>query len=302
MFILYVNDIMQCSEILHYILFADDTNLFYSSCDYVDLMKTVNSELAKLSEWFRANRLSLNVAKTNYILFGNRKKCISDARFAICIDNNTIERVPFTKFLGVYVDEDLNWKQHTAEISKKISKSLGILNRLKFILPRKILVTLYLTMIHPYLIYCTIVWGGASLLALNKLICLQKRALRLITCSYFRARSNPLFVKLGILKLQDIYKYQILMFVYKFKHNLLPSCCMHLLQVRSSSGPYFLRHESDFIKISYRTLLRTKSMAVSGPELWDCLSDVIRLSASLVIYKKRLVEFFKCSYENTLET
>jgi hypothetical protein len=130
LFILYVNDIMHCSEILHFILFADDTNLFHSCSNYVDLMTTVNSELAKLSEWFRANRLSLNVAKTNYILFGNRKKCLSDASFAICIDNNTIVRVSFTKFLGVYVDEDLNWKQHTAETSKKISRSLGILNRL----------------------------------------------------------------------------------------------------------------------------------------------------------------------------
>ena len=216
LFILYVNDIVNCSKLLHFIFFADDTNLFSSSTNYINLMLTVNMELLKVAEWFRANRLSLNVAKTNYILFGTRRKCLSDTNFSIRINDNTIERATFTKFLGVHIDQDLNWKQHTAEIAKKISKSLGILNRVKFILPRSSLITLYHTMIQPYLFYCNIIWGGASLLALNKLVCLQKRALRLITCSYFRSPSNPLFIKLSVMKLQDIHKYQTVMFLFKF--------------------------------------------------------------------------------------
>ena len=175
--------------------------------------------------------------------------------FAISINDNTIERATFTKFLGVYFDQDLNWKQHTAEIAKKISKSLGILNRVKFILPRSSLITLYHTMIQPYLFYCNIIWGGASLLALNKLICLQKRALRLITCSYFRTPSNPLFIKLSVMKLQDIHKYQTLMFLFKFKSNLLPICCRQYLQLCPDSGHYFLRHETTFFRLQFRTLL-----------------------------------------------
>ncbi len=293
LFVLYMNDVMNCSKLLHFILFADDTNLFYSTKNYEDLMKNANEELSKLSEWFRASRLSLNISKTNYILFGNRRKCLADKKFKICIDGNTIERVTFTKFLGVYIDEDLNWKQHTAQISKKISKSLGILNRVKYILPRKVLVTLYRTMIHPYLIYCNIVWGGASLLALNRLECLQKRALRLITCSYFRAPSNPIFVKLGILKLQDIYKYEILMFVYKFKHNLLPVCCMHLLQLRSVNSHYHLRREPDFVMSTYRTLSRKRSVTITGPELWNSLPDLVKNSVTVSIFQKDFWIFFK---------
>ena len=296
LFILYVNDIVNCSKLLHFILFADDTNLFFSSKNYNDLMLTVNTELGKLSEWFRANRLSLNVAKTNYVLFGKRKKCLSDTNFAITINENLIERVTSTKFLGVYIDQDLNWKHHTAEIAKKISKSLGILNRVKYILPRSSLITLYRTMIHPYLIYCNIIWGGASLLALNRLECLQKRALRLITCSYFRIPSNPLFIKLGILKLKDIHKYQSLMFLYKFKSNLLPLCCMQYLQLCSDSGRYFLRHENTFIKLTFRTLLRKKFISVSGPEMWDCLPDFVRQSVSIVIFKTRLIDFLSSLY------
>ena len=230
LFILYVNDIVNCSNLLYFILFADDTNIFFSHKCYKDLMLIVNTELVKLSEWFRANRLSLNIAKTNYILFGTRRKCLTDANFSISINGNIIERVTSTKFLGVYIDEDLNWKHHTAEIAKKNSKSLGILNQVKYILPRSSLITLYHTMIQPYLYYCNIIWGGASLLALNKLVSLQKRALRLITCSYFRSSSNPLFIKLGILKLQNVHKYQTLINAI-YCRFVVGNTCNYLLRV-----------------------------------------------------------------------
>ena len=91
------------------------------------------------------------------------------------------------------------------------------------------------------------------------------------------------------------------MSVYNFKHNLLPSCCMNLLQTRSSSGPYFLRHEIDFVKIPFRTVLRKKSISIVGPELWNCLPEVVKLSVSLLIFKKRLVDFLKNTYSNVLE-
>ena len=157
LFILYVNDMINCSKLLHFILFADDTNLFYSSSNYKDLIDVVNIELGNLSEWFRTNKLSLNIAKTNYVLFGNRRKCLSDTNFMISINGSVVERVISTKFLGVYIDQDLNWKYHTAQVAAKISKMLGKLNRVKYILPRSSLATLYQTMVHPCLIYCNIV-------------------------------------------------------------------------------------------------------------------------------------------------
>lgn len=84
------------------------------------LMTTVNSELINLCEWFRANKLSLNIKKTNYMMFGRKGKKFNDASFSININGVNIERVHNTKFLGCYVDEELNWKYHTAQISAKI--------------------------------------------------------------------------------------------------------------------------------------------------------------------------------------
>ena len=144
-------------------------------------MRIVNAELAKLSEWFRSNKLSLNVKKTNYLIFGNKSKVCFDTNFHISIDNNCLARVSNTKFLGVFVDENLSWKYHTSQISIKISRNIGVINRVKYLLSTKALLSLYSTMIHPYLLYCNVVWGGASLTALKKLTVLQKRAIRLIT-------------------------------------------------------------------------------------------------------------------------
>ena len=89
---------------MKFILFADDTNLFFSDDDLWKLMSSVNTELIKLSEWFKSNKLSLNIKKTNYIIFGNKKIPKSLNQFQLSIDRNILEQVENTKFLGVYID------------------------------------------------------------------------------------------------------------------------------------------------------------------------------------------------------
>ena len=249
LFILYVNDIENCSSLLNFILFADDTNIFYSCKDYQDFTKTVNLELHKLSQWFCANKLSLNVSKSNFILFGNRTQRCYDSIFKIVIDGNSLERVSNTKFLGVYIDENLNWKHHTQQISLKIAKNIGVINRIKNLLPPELLLSLYYTIIQPYFLYCNIIWGDANQIALKRLVCLQKRAIRVITKSSYRASSSPLFAKLGIIKLVDVYKLQVSIFMYKAKHGMLPDCCSVLVPLVNDNLRYNFRNEHDFQKI-----------------------------------------------------
>ena len=190
---------------------------------------TINQELDKLSQWFCANKLSLNINKSNFILFGNRTQRCHDLNFKIVIDGNALERVSNTKFLGIYIDENLNWKYHTQQISLKIARNIGVINRIKNLLSPELLIILYYTIIQPYLLYCNIIWGGANKIALKRLICLQKRAIRVITKSSYLASSTPLFAKLRILKLEDVYKLQVLLFMYKAKNGMLPDCCSDLL-------------------------------------------------------------------------
>jgi hypothetical protein len=124
LFLLYINDICNVSEIVKFILFADDTNLFYSDNTVDKVESVLNSELKKLCEWFNLNKLSLNVLKTNYMLFGKNK---GKHNIAIYMNNSKIDRVSETKFLGVMIDESLTWKSHITYIGNKIAKSIGIL-------------------------------------------------------------------------------------------------------------------------------------------------------------------------------
>ena len=162
LFLLYINDLPNSSSLLHFILFADDTNVFYSHKSLDNLMDLVNSELAAVADWFRANRLSLNLTKTNFIIFRSHRKPIPNQNFNISIDNKPILQVKSTKFLGVYVDEHLTWKEHIAHISNKIAKNVGILSRISYLLPRNIISNLYYSLIQPYLVYCNIVWQWFS--------------------------------------------------------------------------------------------------------------------------------------------
>jgi len=249
LFILYINDIVNYSDILKFILFADDTNVFHSHKQMSELVKSVNYELEKLSEWFRSNKLSLNVQKTNYIIFTNKKIPEDDQ---LTLDGRKLERVVSTKFLGVVIDERLNWAEHVNYISIKISKSLGVLGRVKHILSSSSLLMLYHTMIFPYLNYCNIIWGCAKPTVINKLTVLQKRAVRLVTRSSYRTSTGPLFSKLRLLKLVDIHKLQTVLFMFKFKQHLLPVSCMHYFTVNTNRS-YVTRNTSYFnlFKISY---------------------------------------------------
>ena len=294
LFIIYINDITSTSNLLHYILFADDTNLFYSSKCINDLQSKVNEELRKLAIWFRANLLSLNVNKTNFIIFGGKHY---PKNMDINIDGNVLNRVECTKFLGVYIDSRLRWKDHITHVASKIAKSIGVINHCKFILPRPVLFLLYYTIIYPYLIYCNIVWGCAGITLLQKLKILQKRALRIITHSDRCAPSSKLFYDNNILKLGDIYILLRSQFMYKLKNHLLPYSCLKLVNV-TKSRPYCTRLNNYFEYISCHTVIRQNSITFDGPRLWDSLPLLIQNSLNIHLFNRLLKSHLISGYKS----
>ena len=154
-FIPYVNDLNNAS-LLDVILFADDTNLFISHNYPAYLNDTLNSELINLSTWFAANRLSLNLSKTNFMVFKPRQKKKQLLEFHISINEEPIPRVSETLFFGVFVDDNLSWKSHISLLARKLSKSIGITHKSRLFLSMHSLQTLYNSMILPYLYYCNL--------------------------------------------------------------------------------------------------------------------------------------------------
>ena len=139
LFLVYVNDLAKVCKKTSPFLFADDTNLFKSGTDLVQIIRETNEELEDISLWLKVNKLSLNIKKTHYILFTTKK--IGSVTLNIRIDGCKVGKVRHTKFLGVYIDEKLNWKKHISHINGKISRGMGILRKVRKVLPASCLKT-----------------------------------------------------------------------------------------------------------------------------------------------------------------
>ena len=126
LFILYVNDITYTSNELEFILFADDTTtILYSHKDINSKIDTVNKELDAVTNWFKANKLLVNASKTNFMIWVHMTSTKTREDLNVLLENTVLERVKFTKFLGVLIDECLTWKNHIDCISKTISRNIG---------------------------------------------------------------------------------------------------------------------------------------------------------------------------------
>ncbi len=222
LFIIYINDLIYLSNYSNMLLYADDTNILFSHSDLDQLVDHVNSELCNISSWFKANKLSLNIDKSNYIIFKNRFGNRNYEDLDISIDDNRISRVFYTKFLGVIVDDCLTWNKHTAHIANLVCKYSGILFRWKSFLNLDVLFTLYNSLVLPHLFFCNIIWADKNNSNLDIIHRKQKRIIRLCTNANFLDHTRPLFARLHTLTIQDLHKLSVATSMFKFKNKLLP--------------------------------------------------------------------------------
>ncbi len=226
LFLIYINDVALSSRLFDFIIYADDTSLsttleiIFKSNNDMNISLTLNHKLADISDWLKLNKLSLNVMKCKYMIFHKPRKKINPLQ--ITIDDTIIERVQEFNFLGLTLNENLNWKDHINKISNKISSSIGILNKLKYFLPQHIKILIYNSLILSHLNFGIMTWGYQC----ERVIKLQKRALRILSLSKYNAHTEPLFKKLKLLQVKDILKLQELKFYHKYRNNKLP----HYLQ------------------------------------------------------------------------
>ena len=287
LFIVYINDLVNAVKDCNIIMFADDTNLFFSNKNLNDLEKTINRELKNICLWFNLNKLSLNVKKTNFILFGysKRKKPLH-----ICINDIKIDQTDKTKFLGVIINQTVTWSDHINVVTHKVNKSIGILSRLSRTIPSSVLVSLYQSLVAPYYDYCNIAWAINNSVMLDKVYKTQKRAVRIITNSSFNSHTKPLFIKLNILPLMSLNKLRVGCFMFRALHSLLPNYFNSMFVLNSDVHSHFTRHQSDLHLNASRLNIRKFSLKVFGPTLWNSVPSHIKASESLHQFSNS----FKC--------
>ena len=159
-YLLYINDLPQCLSKTKPRLFADDANLTASGDSIPYLENAVNSDLENIRKWLIANRLTVNVAKTEFMLIGTKQiiKSISNLQLNVVIENNPVKQVIECKTLWVTVDQHLSWKSNTENMCKKITSRISALRRLKGFVDRQTLVSVHNAIVRPYFDYCCEVW------------------------------------------------------------------------------------------------------------------------------------------------
>ena len=159
--------------------------------------------------------------------------------FNIHINNVNIESVQNFNFLGLHLSSDMTWNFHINEVSKKISRNIGILKKLQLIVPYHILLTIYNTLILPHINYCLLSWGSKP----DKIFQLRKRAVRAISGANSKSHTEPLFKFYNILKVDDIFTYKLLTFYWKAKQAQLPKYLSKFLpELSEGANKYAIRH------------------------------------------------------------
>ncbi len=298
LFLIYINDLPNTTNVLSFFLFADDTNIYFEADDLNNLTKSINKELSKVKIWLDCNKLALNIDKTNFVLFHSPRKKLPDL-INIKFGKKNVTRAKHVKFLGVLLDEHLTWKYHTTELLKKLTRTAGIFFKIRHYIPLQPLTSLYNSLFSSFLNYGITVWGLTYDTCLKPLYLLQKKILRCISFSHFAAPSAPFFHSLKILKLEDMIHSNILTFVYKGLNKLSPACFHNYFTPSSSVHRIGTRQATrgDLFRSSKNTTLYgLKTVKYFGSRLWNTLPLFIRVSSSLSVFRSGLKTFLIDSY------
>ena len=217
LFLIYVNDAASVSPLFKCILYADDTTLISTFCSASPAQLLCN-ELNNVFMWLCSNKLSLNVAKTKYIVFHSPN--MPPPNFPdLYINNSVLERVNQFNFLGINLSSTLSWKNHQSQVCKKLSRAVGILKRLQNMVPSSVLLNIYNSLFLTHISHSVLVWGHKS----DRIFKLQKKAIRIVFKCKYNAHTSVLFKRNRLLKFEDIYKNAAAKFFYKYSNNLLPA-------------------------------------------------------------------------------
>lgn len=289
LFIIFVNDIVNITNVAKFVLFADDLNLFVIHTCRESLYKIANQILQELFKYCFSNRLILNYDKCCYMEFGTRSESQQKNDYFLGIYNNRFAQVERCKFLGVIINDQLNWDDQIKHVIMQVSKSCGTLYRVRLQVPRKILKLIYMALVQPYLNYCISLWGySTTSSSMKSLFILQKKCIRIVTGKTSKENgmfkhTKPLFQSLNILTVFNLYVY---------------FTASELMKILNSNSPKPLY---DFFKISAHSerciypkfnleFYKSKSFVFNGSKILNYLlqQDIPYSGISNPVFKSRL--------------
>ena len=283
LFLVFINDLYRACDPLFLVKYADDTTALAAERSVNELTSSILAGLDKISEWFKANKLALNIDKTKIMTFCNPNLQLPN----INILGQQIQRVtkdsspPYVRMLGFLIDENLNFQHYAHKIMTKISKGIFALSRVKKIVTEKNLLLLYFSLIHSDLVYSAPVLASLNATFVKKIFIKQKRALRMVYGGSYNCHTAPIFKKYNILPFPELIKFTSLKFVWEYKCNKLPSTFLNTFYDSNPTAHnhgYNLRTSNDFFIPICRNKTVERLPLFNFPKTWNQLNESFKMS------------------------
>ena len=284
-FLLYINDITVDIKFSKTTLFADDTSLILHHKDIKTLKDQAEKDLKNVYEWLLANKLSLSWEKTNFIIFHTPRKP-TDELHELKVYEFSIKRVKCVKYLGMYIDEFLKWDEHVDKLCNTLSKNFHIFYSLRNVLTHTLKMQLYFSMVYSRITYGIILYGACASTLLKKVQIIQNKLLKVLFKLPYRTESTVIHRNLEILKVRDIYKHQILKFVYQ-SINKISIVQFHDYYTMNNIVHHInTRQQYQLHRSNVKTKYGEHALKNYGVVLWNNLTTDIQRSQSLSTFEK----------------
>ena len=275
LFLLYINDMPLVSN-FSTVLFADDACLYCENSDLFALNTSVSAEMEKVYEWLIANKLSLNLVKTKYVIFTTAAKQLQTATFQIAIRGSVIERSPSMRYLGVVIDQCLTFKPHIAQLRSRLSRNVGLFWKLRRVCGRKLLIQLYYVLIDSLLSYANIIWCATYPSSTKPLYLLQKKALKILSYVHPKQPGSHLFQRYGVLSVYQLHFRQLALHMYDHINDMNPIALRICIQPVNPIQLTRRQLQNISNPPTCRTNFNRHSVACTAPKAWSQIPSEIR--------------------------
>ena len=287
LFLIYINDMQYAinNSMSMLRLFADDTGMFTYGRNLNELLQESKNEISKLFKWCVHNRLSINYSKTCFVIFHTTNKYVPNNLTDINVENIIIKRENVVKYLGLKIDEKLNWNNHIESVCSSLLKYFGIFNQVKGYITKSLARQLYFSFIYSRIAYGIEVYGNCSKHNLNKLQVLQNKIIKLLLSYEYRTDTNFIHKNLNIMKIHDIQIVNIINFVNNCLLGRNPPPFDNYYRYHNT--PYNLR-ENTLIAPRPRTAFGAQSLKILGAKLWNDTPNELKAHQYKLNFKKHI--------------
>lgn len=293
LFVLYINDIVKAVKYCTCKLFADDTMIYISGRDLNEIERKLNYDLGNIVKWLDGNSMRLNTNKTKFMLiYDPRKRCTRKC-CNIVINGERLEEVCEIKYLGIIIDNHLQFNSHADYTAKKIAKKVNFLYRLNKYVSSYTMVTVYKSIIAPHFEYCNTIMLNFSENSMSVMQKAQNRAMRaILRCNRFISIRQMLDA-LSFMTAKERMLYNICIFVHKMVCGMMPQYLLREVEFVKEVHNYNTR-QKESIKITYcRTNTGQKTVTYKGYQIYNRLPKKIRDTNNLNEFKKSLSKKLK---------